>query len=184
MAKVFEPEHNVMLQRIVVTGSECTGKTTLAAQLATHYRTLWVPEYSRKYADLKAGELEYSDVEPIARGQIAAEEACMAQADGVLIQDTDLLSTVVYSYHYYEACPEWVEQTAHERIAPLYLLLHPDVPWIPDGVRDRGHKRDEMHRLFHEALLRWQARTVDITGNWSARFETARQAIDAVLTER
>lgn len=173
-----------MLQRIVVTGSECTGKTTLAGELATHYRTLWVPEYSRKYADSRAGVLDYSDVEPIARGQIAAEDACIAQAGTVLIQDTDLLSTVVYSHHYYGACPEWVEQTARERIAPLYLLLHPDVPWVADGVRDRGHLRDEMHGIFHDALLRWHAPYVDITGKWSARFETARVAIDALLTDK
>lgn len=169
------------LQRIVVTGSECTGKTTLAGELATHYRTLWVPEYSRKYADARAGVLGYNDVEPIARGQIAAEDACIAQAERVLIQDTDLLSTVVYSYHYYEACPEWVEQIAHERIASLYLFLHPDVPWVADGIRDRGHMREDMHRIFHEALVRWQAPYVDITGGWSTRFEAARRAIDLML---
>ena len=33
--------------RVVVTGSECTGKTTLAEELATHYETVRVPEFAR-----------------------------------------------------------------------------------------------------------------------------------------
>ena len=39
--------------RLVVTGSECTGKTTLAARLAERYRTAWVPEFARAYAELQ-----------------------------------------------------------------------------------------------------------------------------------
>ena len=35
--------------RVVVTGSECTGKTTLAADLAARLSVPWVPEYARQY---------------------------------------------------------------------------------------------------------------------------------------
>src|SRR5215204_5153705 len=98
------------LRRVVVTGSECTGKTTLAARLALHFGCLWVPEFSRQYAHHAARELTADDVEPIARGQRESERRIAAAADNLLILDTDLLSTVVYSRHYYGACPGWIEQ--------------------------------------------------------------------------
>ncbi|HXB53854.1 MAG TPA: AAA family ATPase, partial [Vicinamibacteria bacterium] len=41
----------------MLTGSECTGKTTLASELAEHYRTVWVPEQSRVYLDRKGAPL-------------------------------------------------------------------------------------------------------------------------------
>jgi len=56
--------------RVVVTGSECTGKTTLAETLAEHYGTVVVPEFVRYYVREKGAAPEYRDVEAIARGQI------------------------------------------------------------------------------------------------------------------
>jgi len=70
------PTHlSAHVPRIVVIGSESTGKTTLAAQLAQAMGTLWVPEYSRVYAEQVQRMLTAADVEPIARGQVAAENA-------------------------------------------------------------------------------------------------------------
>src|SRR5687767_5832100 len=40
---------NHMIQRIIITGTESTGKTELAAKLAEHYKTVFVPDYSRQY---------------------------------------------------------------------------------------------------------------------------------------
>ena len=35
--------------KIVLFGPESTGKTTLAKQLASYYKTNWVPEFARDY---------------------------------------------------------------------------------------------------------------------------------------
>src|SRR6266700_2123986 len=113
--------------RVVVTGSESTGKSTLALELAEHYGTVVCGEFVRDYLDRRGGVLDASDVEPIARGQIALEDA----HEG-LIFDTDLISTVVYARHYYDFCPDWIAAAARARSAGLYLLLDVDVPWVPD----------------------------------------------------
>ena len=167
--------------RVVLTGSECTGKTILAAALARHYRTIWVPEASRAYAEAKAGPLGYQDVEPIARAHVAAEDEAAPRAYRLLILDTDLVSTVVYSHHYYDDCPEWVERAARERRGDLYLLHHPDLPWLPDPARDRGYLREHMHALFRRALTELGARVVDIRGEGDERRQRAEGAIDELL---
>src|SRR5207253_481391 len=59
------------LIRVVLTGSESTGKSTLARQLAEYYAAELVPEFVRDYAAKKGAALDYSDHGPIARGQIA-----------------------------------------------------------------------------------------------------------------
>jgi nicotinamide riboside kinase len=172
------------LLRAVVTGGECTGKTTLAARLAARRGVLWVPEAARLVAEEKAGPLDGSDVSLIARRHVAQSDAAAAESSrrglGLLVLDTDLLSTVAYARHYYGSCPPWVEVAARERLADLYLLHHPDVPWIPGPARDRPDRRDEIHALFEAVLAEFGAEVVDVRGSWDERERLAAAAVDAL----
>jgi len=170
------------VRRIVVTGSECTGKTTLAEALAeelsSRYRTACIPEYARRFVREKGAPPERADVETIARGQIALEDEMVGRDLDLVIQDTDLLSTVVYSRHYYGGCPQWIEDALRRRPPDLYLLAGIDVPWTPDGdQRDRGHMREEMQALFRQALVERGARFVEVSGSHERRMRTALRAI-------
>ncbi|MEE8523715.1 MAG: ATP-binding protein [Thermoanaerobaculia bacterium] len=167
------------MRRIVVTGSECTGKTTLARALAAHYGTVWVPEYARDFVVRKGASPETGDVDAIARGQIAREDELEAEAAGLLILDTDLLSTLVYSRHYYGARPSWIGETLDRRAGDLYLLVGIDVPWVADGdQRDRGDRREEMQELFRRGLTDRKLRFTEIHGEHEARVSQAVAAID------
>jgi NadR type nicotinamide-nucleotide adenylyltransferase len=170
---------------VVVTGSECTGKTTLARELAAAFGAPCSAEFARQYLEAKAVPLVADDVDPIACGQQAAEDAAAAEASDLLVKDTDLVSTVVYAHHYYGSCPVWVAEEARARRGDLYLLLHPDVPWVADGLfRDRPADRALLHRLFAERLADLGARTVDVTGDWTARQQTAFAAVRALTADR
>ena len=168
--------------RVVLTGSESTGKTELARALGAHYSVPWAAEYVRDYMEAKGSALDESDVEPIARGQMAREDDAVARATRLVILDTDLLSTVIYARHYYGSCPEWIERAARERLADFYLLLDIDVPWTPDAQRDRGEQRHEIHALFLGALRTAGARFATIRGHWDDRQARAIHVIDAVLS--
>jgi NadR type nicotinamide-nucleotide adenylyltransferase len=168
---------------VVVIGSECTGKTTMARTLAARYGATLSAEYAREYVDAKRAPLDAADVEPIAAGQRDGEDAAAAAAGELVVKDTDLVSTTVYARHYYGTCPGWVDDAARARLGDLYLLLHPDVPWVADGLqRDRPVGRDRIHELFRAALAARGAHTVDITGPWQERLATAEAAVSACLT--
>jgi NadR type nicotinamide-nucleotide adenylyltransferase len=171
-----------------VFGPECTGKTTLARDLAAHYETTWVPEYLRGFVDAKLPTLppgaplvELAEIEAIVAGQIRDEERTAAQARRVLFCDTNPLQTAVYCEHYFGSCPAWLERLVAERTYHLYLLTDVDVPWSADPQRDRPGQRKEMHALFRGALARRRLPHAEIRGGLEERFAAARRAVDALL---
>lgn len=171
------------MKRVVLTGSESTGKTELARRLGAHYGLEFVAEFVRQFAETKHAPLEYADHDAIARGQMALEDAAIARGEPLVVQDTDLLSTVVYHYHYYHRVPEWITEEARRRRPDLYLLMDIDVPWIPDPARDRGDRREEVHELFERAVRRAGVRYEVVRGNWDERYRQAVRAIDALMSK-
>lgn len=163
------------LARICLIGPECTGKTALAEALSRALGRPWVREFAREYVLLQRRALTAADVEPIARGQVAAEDAVPPP----VILDTDLLSTVVYARHYYGACPAWIEEAAGQRRADHYLLCDTDVLWEPDDVRGGGDDREEQFDAFRSALDEYDVRWTIVSGAGDERLRSALEAVVA-----
>jgi len=181
--------HSVSLLRVTLIGPECTGKTRLAGDLADYYAVPWSPEHAREYVERHGQALDYRDVEPIGRGQQSGEDAAIARAaaDGaaLVLHDTDLVSTAVYSRHYYGDCPTWIEDEARRRLADLYLLHHVDVAWVADGLqREQPERREELFARFRATLAGLGAACAEIEGGWQERRGRAISAIDGLLAER
>jgi NadR type nicotinamide-nucleotide adenylyltransferase len=169
-------------RRVVLIGPESTGKTWLAEALAGHHAVPWSPEYARAYVEGLTRPLSYADVDAIGRGQVEGEDAARKRAHArgaaLVIHDTDLVSTMVYSRHYYGDCPEWIARAARERVGDLYLLHHVDVEWVADGhQREQPERREELLERFRETLQEIGARMADVRGDWDERRRRAEEAI-------
>lgn len=176
-----------LVRRVVLTGPESCGKSTLAERLAARFGTVWVPEFARGYLDRVNptrtidGICIEDDLLPIARGQIACEDALAAEAERVLICDTDPLVTTVFAKHYFDRVSPALAALAR-RPYDLHLLLTPEVPWVDDGQRDRPERRWELYALFDAALAAAGARVVVIGGpDFAAREAAAVAAIEAEI---
>ena len=62
----------------------------------------------------------------------------------------------------------------------LYLVCDIDVPWVPDVLRDRGDRREEMHARFVTSVEESGATWAVMNGNEGMRLEKARTLIDSM----
>jgi NadR type nicotinamide-nucleotide adenylyltransferase len=172
--------------KIVLFGPESTGKTTLARQLAEHYNTLWVPEYAREYLqdkwDREQKTCEPYDLLPIAEGQMRLENEYTSQVSKLLICDTDLLETKVYSEAYYLGYTDPIlEKYALQNQYELYLLTYIDTPWVKDDLRDKPDEREEMFYYFRDTLKKYQRNFVTLKGDREKRLKEAIANIDKLV---
>lgn len=175
--------------KVVVFGPESTGKTTLSRQLAKHYNTLWVPEFARNYLqdkwDKEQKICEPKDLLPIAIGQIKLENELAQKTDSVLICDTDLLETKVYSETYYSGtCDSVLNKYAIENTYDLYFLTYIDTPWEPDDLRDKPNERPRMFKAFENALKKHNKPYVLLKGGKEKRLKRAIEEIDELLENK
>ncbi|MFS4415927.1 DUF4301 family protein [Maribacter sp. 2307ULW6-5] len=174
------------LVKVVLFGPESTGKTTLSQQLAQHYATAWVPEYAREYLQDKWNReqktCEPKDLLPIAEGQMRLENRLAKTAKKLLVCDTDLLETKVYSEAYYlGSCDPILEKYALQNHYDLYFLTYIDVPWEADDLRDKPRERERMFTYFKDTLERYHRNFVILRGNKEERLATAVHHIDKLL---
>ncbi len=177
------------LIKVVLFGPESTGKTTLSKLLARHYNTVWVREFARNYLQNKWNNerktCEHSDLIPIAIGQMKLENDLSKKADKVLICDTDLLETKVYSEEYYGGFvdPE-LDKAALKNQYNLYLLTYIDTPWEEDDLRDRPEQRQEMFNAFEKALKKYNRPFITLKGSVKNRLDRSVEAIDKLLVNK
>ena len=174
------------LFKIIVYVPESTGKTTLSADLAKHYKTAWVPEYMRSYLEEKWEQhqtpISKEDLIPIAKGQLAWEEKIASQVDKLLICDTNLLELKVYSKYYYDGfVPDFILNNISKSDKEIYLLTNIDVPWEPDGMRDRPFDREKMFEMFENELKQNGFQYHIMKGNREERLQKAIKIIDKLI---
>ena len=175
--------------KVVHFGPESTGKTTLSRQLARYYNSVWVPEYAREYLQNKWNNerktCEPKDLLPIAIGQMQLENTLAQKTDSVLICDTDLLETKVYSEEYYSGtCDPLLEKYALKNTYDLYFLTYIDTPWEADDLRDKPEERQEMFEAFEAALIKYNKPYVLLKGDKQTRLALATKHINQLLAKK
>jgi NadR type nicotinamide-nucleotide adenylyltransferase len=158
-----------MIKRIAITGPECTGKSTLAKDLAEHFKTVYVPEVARFYIDALDRPYTHNDLLEIAKLQCAEEDKLIQKANKFLICDTDLLVIKIWSVFKYGSCDRWILDELIKRKNELYLLCNINLKWQQDSQREHPDARQELFDIYHHELLSMKASYEIITGSEEER---------------
>jgi nicotinamide riboside kinase len=163
--------------KIALFGPESTGKTTLAIQLAEHFKTAWAPEFARDYLQEKwekSGQIcDVDDMLPIAYGQTKLENDSLSVANKFLFCDTNLLVTKVFSEVYYNFCDPLLEKAALKHEYDLFFLTNIDVPWEKDDLRDKPEGRESVFAVFKQTLIDNNKPFITLSGDKDLRLNKA-----------
>jgi len=137
--------------RVAVLGTTSSGKSTLAAALAEHYQTLWVPEYLREFVDTEERVPVAEDQFHIAATQRDREDAAAPRAHKYLFCDTAPLMTLVYGRHYFGGFDRQLGALAasHQQDYAITLVTAPDIPWVEEGL----HRESEEVSVIIDRML-------------------------------
>jgi nicotinamide riboside kinase len=164
---------------VVVTGVECTGKTTLAGVLAERLGAALVPEVARGWLDARGGRYDEADLVTLARLQARAEAEARA-SHGAVVADTDLTVIRVWSEVRFGRCDPAIAARLDARPPAVYLLPTPDLPWVADGQRESpdADERRALHARYRALLADLGHPWAEIGGAGAGRTDAAVAALE------
>ena len=135
--------------KIIITGPESSGKTTLSKKLAKHFNLSLTHEFAREYIDKLNRAYQKNDLIAIAKEQLHSEEHSE-------LLDTDLITLKIWSLYKYGSCDNWILENVEcqKKENRLYVLCKPDINWKADSQRENPHDREELFSVYEQELLR------------------------------
>ncbi|MBC7848641.1 MAG: ATP-binding protein [Chitinophagaceae bacterium] len=177
--------------KIAVIGPESTGKSTLSAELAAHYKSAWCPEYARGYLLEHGMGYTYDDLLTIAKGQAASEDKCVSKATTEhhigdaypLIIDTEMYVMKVWCEFVFNNCHLWILDQIAQRNYHLYLLCDTDLPWVKDELREYPdlENRAKLFAIYKDIMINQSVPWKIISGETGKRLQSAIAAVDEIL---
>ncbi len=176
--KKIKIRHLFVDKKIILTGPESTGKSTLAKQLAQVYNTVWVPEFARTYLKGLNRPYREDDLLKIAQGQRDLESFFSKKTNQYLFCDTSMLVMKIWSEYRFGKCHPWIlEQLENEKNA-IYILCGTDILWEYDEQRENPKDRNELYAKYLSELKFYQKEFIEVAGSQEVRISQVARFIN------
>jgi nicotinamide riboside kinase len=138
--------------KIIITGPESTGKSTLAKSLSNYLKEPFVPEFSRYFIPTLKESYTAANLVDIARGQLFWHQLYKSNTNKVLLCDTGVEAIDIWFQYRFGDIDAQIRElfTADEDC--FYLLCKPDIPWVDDPLRETPHQRPQIFDSFVSLL--------------------------------
>lgn len=166
--------------KVVILGTESTGKTTLAEDLSKHFSCSLVSEAARDII-ANSNDFCFDDLHVVATEHARRIEKAILGDSALVIIDTDIHTTKSYSLFTFQKQLETSVDIYNANRADIYLYLNNDVEYSQDGTRlSEGERNllDHSHRLV---LKDHNIDIIEINGNWEQRFQKAVAQINKLI---
>jgi nicotinamide riboside kinase len=139
--------------KIVVTGPESSGKSTLSQQISEAFGLSFCPEFARFYLQDLGRYYCFEDLAKITQGQLAWEDWYSQKETKLTIFDTDLSVIYIWYLYKYKIDNQLIFNQLKSRLADIYLLTKPDFDWQPDSLREHPEERAALFELYEKLML-------------------------------
>lgn len=163
--------------KVVLLGTESTGKTTLTKKLSKHYNCSFVFEAAREII-ANSNSFSFEDLHLVAKEHSKLIDQAVLGESPLVIIDTDIHITKSYSKFIFGKDLKVGTDIYNSNKANLYLYLNNDVEYEQDGTRLSETERNLLDISHREVLTANKINLIEIHGNWQERFEQAVTHID------
>lgn len=156
--------------RILITGPESSGKSTMAAALSTELDIPFIPEFARTYLEKNGPGYTLDSIITIAVQHHKIVES--QPLDSSFILDTYMYNLAIWAQDKFGHIPEIVKEVI-DNADPLdfIFIMYPDTPWTADGLREDADRRVELFDKFKDLLDSFNTTYHVITGVGQSRLE-------------
>ncbi len=180
------------VRKVLIVGSESTGKSTLTQNLALAYNTCFVREIGRDTCEYAGGEdwmLENDLYENFLRQKVEIMNRAK-EANRIVFVDTDAITTLFYSCFLLEGeedkrkCEQLAKAIADITDFDLIFFLEPTVAFVQDGTRNETIKEDrkKYSNQLKELLSKYYIKRFHVLdGGYLDRFDEAKRLIEQEL---
>ena len=168
MEKEYAKWSSCLIMRILITGPESSGKSTLSHQLSDHFSVPYLREHARTYLNKKSGQYTYPDLLKIAKAHFRLFQ--MHKNIKHLILDTFLINIKIWSLEKYGKCDPLISKMISKVNYDCILLTKPNIPWVNDPLRESPYNRDDLFQKFEEEMQKLEMSYYIIDGKKTVRF--------------
>ncbi|MBX3241436.1 MAG: AAA family ATPase [Chitinophagaceae bacterium] len=169
--------------KVVILGTESTGKTILTERLATYFQCSKVPEVGRELIG-NSNDFSVNDLYRVAEAHAARIDKTTTGNNRLIIIDTDIHITQSYAGFRFGKELTISDAIYASNKAGLYLYLNNDVPFEQDGTRLDEEQRNLLDISHRQVLFRHCIAIREIKGDWDNRFHSAVAEITRFLEEQ
>jgi HTH-type transcriptional repressor of NAD biosynthesis genes len=184
---ILGPARPFFAKKILIAGTESTGKTTLTKTLAKMYHTSWSEEVGRYYATQYLGGNENyftdEDFTRIAHLQVEQDHQALRNCNRVCFFDTDATATDYFSQLYMGHSNSIVRSYIDPDKYDIVFMLKPDVEWVDDGMRLNGsqEQRIKLHNKLKDMYDNLGFKVVEVGGTYQERLKFILSKIDEMI---
>lgn len=187
--KISQPYY---VKKVLIIGSESTGKSTLVQNLALIYNTNFVSEVGRDTCEYAGGEefmIKEDLFENLLKQKLNVDEA-IKESNKIIFVDTDALTTLFYSNFLLnnekdiKECNDLASAICNTNKWDLILFLEPTVDFVQDGTRskeianNRKKYSEQIKEIFNSHNVSFEIIDND---NYFDRFEKVKEKINKLL---
>ncbi|BBB26673.1 AAA family ATPase [Amphritea japonica] len=168
--------------RIIITGAESSGKSTIAEHLGRQFHLPYALEYARFYLEEKGPEYDLELLIRLSRLHLKYQRAEVDPEVPIGIFDTDMINYKIWAEEVFGHCPGQIFEAVEQESSHVYLLCKPDLPWEADLLRESPNDREILYQRHLSEVKRLNRPYVIVAGDGFQRLANAEAALESLMS--